>query len=520
MRTSVDKLSAFSKTLLETLDRARRPLSTEEVIIRTEANGAHGSVRGRVRPYLQHALSQYVTYLLEDDAWILKPKYEDTFTDPVTESTKTNRRPQVDSRNGATERESTSGPTGSDGGPDMPSSRSREAEDNKSGEKETGENDEIDAISRAIIGLLGKSGGGLKAADIADLISFSGSDATKTDINRRLYGELGDRVIQVDNYQWILIDTSADGVSSEADAEGTNIAGDGDESEDVDDQKVDASGDQSQSAESDGRSSEARSIPGGDLGARIRSLLASSSMRSAKGAPSGNKATVASEQDSLKPSEASSEASREKPASLQVRTKPSDGASLVRQFDLASSIARVLNLFEPPLLSRQIERLLAVMGTTATQEAIEECLSTILKPYVEQKGDGWTILRDQTDLREHVHDETQKDEEDSVTRAHVASLNYNYVFDEVEIDGALLFSSDVCGGDVQIYINQSHPAYSSLEPHIDNNREGYSAVELLMIAWVEMESDLKARRQDLAEHFRDDWGRALRRITKQTASDS
>lgn len=519
MRTSVDKLSAFSKTLLETLDRARRPLSTEEVIIRTEANGAHGAVRGRVRPYLQHALSQYVTYLLEDDAWILKPKYAGTFSTSVPKKSEAKRRRDVTRQNVDPEQK-TDVPEGSNGVSEALSLHSPPANDAESGGQETDENGEIDAISRAIIGLLGKSSGGLKAADIADLISFSGSEVTKTDINRRLYGELGDRVIQVDNYQWILIDTSADGVSSEADAEETDIAGNGNEIEDVDDQKVDASGDQSQSAESDDRSSEARSIPGGDLGARIRSLLASSSMRSAKGVPSDNKATTASKQDSLEPSEASSEASHEKPASLQVRTKPSDGASLVRQFDLASSIARVLNLFEPPLLSRQIERLLTVMGTTATQEAIEECLSTILKPYVEQKGDGWTILREQSDLRGHVHDETQQDEEDSVTRAHVASLNYNYVFDEVEIDGALLFSSDVRGGDVQIYINQSHPAYSSLEPHIDNNREGYSAVELLIIAWVEMESDLKARRQDLAEHFRDEWGRALCRITKQTASDS
>ena len=64
----------------------------------------------------------------------------------------------------------------------------------------------IDAISRSILGLLRKSPSGLKASDIADLITFSGSDVSRKDVNQRLYGELGDRVVKVDEHRWVLMD--------------------------------------------------------------------------------------------------------------------------------------------------------------------------------------------------------------------------------------------------------------------------------------------------------------------------
>ena len=76
---SIDTLSTFSRTLLQILHVARRPLSTEDVILKAEMQIPDTPVRGRVRPYLQHALSEYVTYLSAQDAWVLKDKYHGYF---------------------------------------------------------------------------------------------------------------------------------------------------------------------------------------------------------------------------------------------------------------------------------------------------------------------------------------------------------------------------------------------------------------------------------------------------------
>ena len=105
--------------------------------------------------------------------------------------------------------------------------------------------------------------------------------------------------------------------------------------------------------------------------------------------------------------------------------------------------------------------------------------------------------------------------EDRETRARVARLNYTYIFDEMTADASILFSEEVRGGTVYVHLNRQHPAYASLIDHIDNDRDGHSAVELLLIAWMEMESDLQGRKKDIAENNRHDWGRTLRRIIRQ-----
>jgi hypothetical protein len=222
-----------------------------------------------------------------------------------------------------------------------------------------------------------------------------------------------------------------------------------------------------------------------------------------------------------------------------------DASAISAHLEIAKQVAFLLNLSSEPRPVEQIARVLNHCGYEASQEAIKKCLETTLKQFVVETEDGFrlrkeddqpsstTDTQDQKDDRDieetdesddsssngegQTHTESTGEPVDTATRASVAGRHYTYTFDAERHSTPTLFSTQIRGGTITIKLNSSHSAYGRLRRLLDS--EDGEMLRRLLVAWTEVEGDLSGRRKEIAEEFRSDWGRALRRLSAEEGQE-
>ena len=205
-------------------------------------------------------------------------------------------------------------------------------------------------------------------------------------------------------------------------------------------------------------------------------------------------------------------------------------ANISTKLETAKRIALVLDLSSQPLSVDQIALLIQKCGWSIEETEIRGSLETTLSGFVRSTEDRYYLRDESVDFKKGLTVEKSKDNSneklskekdvDSTTRARVTGSRYQYLFEKGKEDSASIFSSHIRGGTVKIILNSSHPAFNYLQPLLKDDyfaagsvkEELVISVKLIIIAWSEVERDLKGRRRELAEELREDWGRVLRRL--------
>ncbi|WP_022836023.1 MPP10 family protein [Salisaeta longa] len=393
-------LSKFSRSILETLEAADRPLAASEIADRLSDEDEE-YVGGLVKVYLQHGLEEHVRKTA-DSKWICVNS-SDREERPATETQQ-----QVEP-------------------PDQGIDNILSS---------------LKGLNRSIIKVLVESDEPLKASDIAKSLSSNSQFVSRTAVNGRLHGELGDYVKQDPQYRWSL-KNDIEQNERVSDAETSDVNAEPDEEQDP---------------------------------AHV-------------------------------PSEEESDVSPESIAD-----------SIKSHLETSKKIVTVLALAKRPLSTSQLGEVLQKLGHDTTEEDIETCLDVILNRFVTKDAEDHVTLVSSTDSA------SQEDEEpvDADTRASLSGTTYNYEFAEKEYDSPALFSSHIQGGTVQINLNTSHPFSKQLRAAIDGQKHKRNpdvhsltfALQILLAAWTDVESNLKGRSRDLAEELRTDWGRAIRSLLR------
>lgn len=205
-------------------------------------------------------------------------------------------------------------------------------------------------------------------------------------------------------------------------------------------------------------------------------------------------------------------------------------ADISTKLETAKRIALVIDLSSQPLSVGQIALLIQKCGWSIKEPIIRGFLETTLSGFVKSTEDKYYLRDESVGLTKNIttdkyvsnsNEQLPKEKDvDSTTRARVTENRYQYLFEKGKQDSASIFSSHIRGGTVKIILNSSHPAFNYLQPLLKDDyftagsvkEELVISVKLIIIAWSEVERDLKGRRRELAEELREDWGRVLRRL--------
>lgn len=457
-------LSDFAYDILKVLDEADSSVSAQEVAeTLTEKQGAHIAA-GRVRPYLEHALGKYVDQK-SPDRWGIASPHHGKFAE--------SKKPAQDD-----------------------SSNTRKSSQD-SGEDEGG----YDELSKLVVKVLSDTEHPLRASRIAEIIAeasngVSGPTSTvRTKVNRRLYRELNAVVDKDDDHRWRLVDEeyTAEDDSAESKTDGT----------DVDNSERSVGYDSPDKADDDVQSGK----EGRDDLQENREL------------GSGKESDGSEDQQLGSP------------------TPSGMAGEIGSKLETAKQIAFILDLARQPVSVSALAAVITARGREVSAEMVRRCLESTLSRFVCREEGGYRLqenLDGPSEQPDHSEspgkfEESEEDDEpvDAVTRATVSGNRYEYVFEKAEFENtALLFARQIRGGTVKIRLNSAHSAFGSLKCVLggleESNGESTQdrlreTVRLLIIAWTEVEEDLRGRRSVLAEEMRVDWGRALRRLLRERA---
>lgn len=437
-------LSDFEREILAVLDREEGYFYTEEVAEALQQKHDRDSELGRVQFYLENALDEYVVRK-SSKGWNIALPYRGEFFSSKEETL-----------------------------------NDKESSDPSEDVEEDLSLDSVDKLSELVIQELSEADSSLKARHIAERISedsndilFSRTNRIRTEVNRRLYGELSAHVKKDDEHWWTLSESA----QKKSPTSGSEKS-----------QGDDASGGEEKTSEeplADGENDDA--------------------------------SRHESEHDSEK-------------------TTPSGiAAEVQRRLETAKQIAFLLDLVDTPLSVSKLTSLIEARGQEIKEEEIRQCLESTLSRFVTDESGGYRLRGDiertfetEDDGTSPVEETEESDAEqkpiDAATRASVSGHRYDYVFKSQEMEGSSLFASQIRGGTVTIKLNASHKAFDHFSHILDgesNSKAGEAGgqykrlLRLLLVAWTEMEGDLIGRRNELAEEIKDDWGRALRLLLRE-----
>ena len=348
---------------------------------------------------------------------------------------------------------------------------------------ETGDerdSEQLDELSQLVVQELSEASSSLKVRHIADRISEGTNDVSpekgdgiEAEVNRRLRGKLSARVETDDRHWWRL-------------------------SEDVEEESLvpDSEAPEENVGESKPKTSD---VPPAD------------------GVPGGT-----------------SEEENEKDE-LEETTPAGVAAKVGDKLETAKQITFLLDLARTPLSISRLTSLLSARGREVTDEGVKQRLESTLVRFVTEEEGKYRLKKDfdssvgetTTDgsTAEKTEDEdTDQKPVDAATRASISGRRYDYVFESREMENASLFTSELRGGTVKIRLNASHAAFDRFGHILEEEAESGAGrtenqyrrlVRLLIVAWTEVEGDLSARRGELAEEIRNDWGRALRFLLQE-----
>lgn len=432
-------LSDFEREILMVLDREEGYLYTKDIVDALQRTHDRDSDLGRVQFYLENALDEFVVRK-SSKGWNIASSYRGRF-----------------SKEEASDRE---------GSPDS--------------SEETGEVerlDSVDELSELVVQELSEADSALKARHIAERISegsnnvsFSKINRIRTEVNRRLYGELSSCVEKDDEHWWTLKQgvQKTSSLASMGKSQGEGVGEDGDRphpDEDTDD-----------TSEHDDEEGELQ-----------------------KTTPAGIAAEVGKKLETAK--------------------------QIVFLLDLADSplsTSKITSLIQARGREVTEESIRQYLRSTLSRFVVEEQEGYRLREDPEGSVDPEIGRASPAEQTEEADSEQKP--VDAVTRASVSGRQYNYEFESQEMEGSSLFTSQVRGGTVIIKLNVSHPAFDHFKHVLDGKgRSGEGQVEgrgqrlirLLLVAWTEVEGDLSGRRSEIAEEIRDDWGRALRFLLRE-----
>jgi len=456
-------LSDFGYDILRVLDEADSSISLQEIAeVLSEKQGTR-IVAGRVRPYLEHALGEYVDQK-SPDRWGIASPHHGKFA--------VSKRP-------AKGRESP---------------KRKTSKDNEEGESE------YDELSKMVVKVLSDAERPLRASRIAEIVAeasngISGRASTvRTKVNRRLYRELSALVEKDDNHHWGLVEKEyvEEEDPDEVESAGPDVdkseksAGDGHSEKDGDkDSEKEDRNDIQENSETNGEDGSGES----------------EDQHSGSPTPSGVAGEIG--------------------AKLETAKQIVFLLDLARQPVSVSALTAVITARGRDVSAEMVRRCLESMLSRFVGRAEE---GYRLKENYDRPGAGPDHAAPPDKLRKSEEDDEPVD---ATTRATVSGAQYEYIFEEAEFaDTALLFSRQIRGGTVKIELNSAHSAFGSLK-HVldsleDSNKESVQgrlreAIRLLIVAWTEVEGNLSGRRSDLAEEMRVDWGRALRRLLRERA---
>jgi len=462
-RDNETSLSEFEQDVLSTLDELDGHAFTEEIVEKLHQKYDRDAETGRIQFYLENALDEFVVRH-SSKGWNIAPSYRGEF-----------------------------------------SSREESASDEDPDELEetASENDHESEgkLSELVVYELSKVHGPLKARQIAEKISVSSDTFSssrindlKTEVNRRLYGELSSRVEKDDEHRWQLIKQGYDEVGEPGE--------DSPEGSDVTDTEVPEREEEGKEKE-DPQSEKETKSPGEESYWAIYEKENRASKDLTSGTPSG----VAGE--------------------------------IEAKLETAKQIAFLLDLARKPVSVSTLAAVISARGRETSEETIRHSLESTLARFVCREKEGYRLSRNpggqvpETDKESSDAASSDEPDEledngepvDAVTRATVSGSRYKYIFEQAEFENtALLFSQQIRGGTVRIELNSAHPAFGGLRHVLDGLEESSKestqgqlreAIRLLIIAWTEVEEDLGGRQSDLAEEMRIDWGRALRRLLRE-----
>jgi hypothetical protein len=432
-------LSDFEREILTVVAGEEGYFRTEEIAEALQQKHGRDSELGRVQFYLENALDEYVVRK-SSKGWNIASPYRGEF---------------FSSKDEALNNEASSDPSEEIGG--------------KVGL------DSVDKLSELVIQELSEADSSLKARRIAERISEDSNDISlsrtnriRTEVNRRLYGELSAHVKKDDEHRWTLNESAR----KKRPTSGSEKS----QADDVSEGEDKTSDEPLAERENDGASRHE------------------------------------SEHDSEK-------------------TTPSGiAAEVQRRLETGRQAAFLLDLVDTPLSVSKLTSLIEARGQEIKEEEIRQCLESTLSRFVTDESGGYRLRGDiertfetEADGTSPVEETEESDAEqkpiDAATRASVSGHRYEYVFKSQEMEGSSLFSSQIRGGTVTIKLNASHKAFDHFS-HILDGESNLKAGEargqykrllrLLLVAWTEVEGDLSGRRGELAEEIRNDWGRALR----------
>jgi len=510
--------------ILEILDTAEEPLSSKEVAERLSDSRDRRIVGGRVRVYLEHGLDEYVNRVASD-LWTICSPHHGKFSPSK-----------------------------------RPASAQKDSKSASDGIKETASR--ADRVNELILRILEKTNERLKAKELSDAISSVIDNVSTKGVNRRLYGELSEQVDQDSAYRWGLSDKGHSGAESdEGKDSGTNT------SETL---KAESNDQKKETSNSKDRPEPEKIVEAVllVLADAEEPLYTTEIIRRVRGRedkvewegfdrllPENVNAQVRSNSDSKwnlveTPPELTQDSddaeSIEEDRQGQEEAEPSgsessgtfesEGRDATQRPDVfspdgivgeinagletAKQIALLLDLAPSPLSMDRIEELLNATGHDVSESTVRYCLRSILNPFVQEEEDGYRLEDTGPELSEEELDAAPVD---AATRATIGGQRYNYVFSASAQDGSSLFSSQIRGGTVEVKLNASHPAFRGLRQVLSEKRSVENAsvrqlhhlIKLLIASWTDMEGDLRGRRKEIAEEFREDWGRAVRLLLRE-----
>lgn len=432
-------LSDFEREVLTILDRAEGYLYTEEIIDSLQRRYDRDSDLGRVQFYLENALDEFVVRK-SSKGWNIASSYRGRFLKDQTS----------------------------------------DREDYSDSPEETGETkrlDSVDGLSELVVQELSEADSSLKARHIAEKISESSNNVSlsrinriKTEVKRRLYGELSSNVEKDDENWWTIKDSVQEtgSLASTEESQGEGGCRDGDES------RADENTDEVSKHDNE------------------EDNLAETT-------PAGIAAEVGEKLETAK----------------QI-------AFLLDLADTPVSISKLTELIQARGRETTGESIRQYLESTLRRFVVKEQEGYRLKE--DPEGAVGPKTGEASPAEETEEADSEQKPVDAVTRASVSGRRYDYVFESQEMDESSLFTSQVRGGTVTIKLNASHAAFGQFKQIIDGKlrSKGSQAegqyqrlVRLLFVAWTEVEGDLSGRRSELAEEIRDDWGRALRFLLRE-----
>lgn len=432
-------LSVFEREVLTVLDRGEGHLYTEDIVEALQREHDRDSDLGRVQFYLENAVSEFVVRK-SSKGWNIASSYRGRFLKDQTS----------------------------------------DREDSSDSLEETGEAerlDSVDKLSELVVRELSETDSALKARRIAERISEESNNVSlsrinriRTEVNRRLYGELSSHVEKDDEHQWTLKEGVQETgfLASTGKSLGEGGSKDGDES------------------------------------------------------PAGEDTDDVSEHDNEK-----DDLAKTTPAGIaaEVGKKLETAKQIVFLLDLADaplSTSKLTSLIQARGRETTEESIRQYLESTLSRFVVEEQEGYRLKEDPEGSVDPETGEASPAEETEESNSEQKP--VDAVTRASVSGRRYDYVFESQEMEGSSLFTSQVRGGTVIIKLNASHAAFDHFKHVLDGKvssrgsqveGRGQRLIRLLLVAWTEVEGDLSGRRSELAEEIRDDWGRSLRFLLRE-----